>query len=58
MRGSAASVGVSWPQEERVVGSADQDLPYHHRTVNGFLYVSPSAATVAAFSLSRRRHMQ
>lgn len=35
-----------------MVGSADQDLPYHHRTVNESLYVSPSAATVAAFSLS------
>ena len=55
MHGSVASVGVNWPQEERLVGS---DLPYHHRTVNGCLYVSSSAATVAAFSPSRRRHLQ
>lgn len=43
---------VNWPQEERLVGSADQDLPYHHKTVNAILCVSLSAAALA-LSLSR-----
>ncbi len=44
-------LNVNWPQEERPVGSADQDLRYHHKTVNGSLCVSLSAAALAPFSL-------